>query len=269
MGLEIVQGRNFKKEMSNDLMYGYILNEAAVTKLGLDDPIDTDFGRAPKVHGYTGIKKLGKVIGVVKDFHFNTLHNKIESMAMFIHPQKLYPYKYFLIKVKTADLTNTISDLKRGWANISPDRPFEFTFLDNYFQKLYTTDQKLETIFRYFVLLAILEACLGLYGMISFTTEQRVKEVGIRKTLGAGIQNIVGELLKNTIQLIIIANIIAWPMAYLFTNKWLDRFAYRIDIQISIFFISAIIVFLITALTVGMKTFKAANLNPVESLRYE
>ncbi len=269
MKLEILKGRDFKKDISTDYMYGYILNESAVKKLGLENPVGTEFGRAPKVHGYTGINRLGKVIGVVKDFHFNSLHNKIEPMAIFIHPQKIYPYKYFLIKITPGNISSTINELKNTWIKHFPDRPFEFTFIDDYFRSQYAFDRKLEETFRYFAFLAVVIACLGLFGMVSFMTEQKVKEIGIRKSLGAGIPDVIILFLKDIIKLIAFSNIIAWPVAYILLSNWLNQFIYRINISISIFFLSAVLTIALAVFTSGYKTAKAACANPVNSLRYE
>jgi ABC-type antimicrobial peptide transport system permease subunit len=176
---------------------------------------------------------------------------------------------FTMIKIHPDQMSETVGFVQRTWKRIYPAIPFDYHFLDEDYDRLYRSEQRMGTLLTYFAGLAILIACLGLFGLASFTTEQRTKEIGIRKVLGASTVGIITLLSKDFIKLVVISNIIAWPIAYYSMNNWLQDFAYRIDVDLLIFLATAILSILIALFTVSFKTTKAAIANPVESLRYE
>jgi putative ABC transport system permease protein len=183
----------------------------------------------------------------------------------------LYPkrVRYACIRIKAGNIPETIKFLENSWKKLVPDFPFVYGFLDDRIDGLYTAEQRMGTVFNCFTLLAIFIACLGLFGLASFMAEQRTKEIGIRKVLGAPVFGIVFMLSREFTKWVLVANIIAWPLAYFAMNRWLQNFAYRINIGISTFLLAAALVFIIALFTVSFQAFKAALLNPVEALRYE
>ena len=206
------------------------------------------------------------IIGVIKDFNYESLHQKIKPLAIFLDKGQT---SYLPIRIRPADISKTISLIKDEWKKYVPAKPFEYFFLDEDFDRLYQSEQKTGQIFTSFSILAIFIACLGLFGLTAFTVERRIKEIGIRKVLGASISTIVFLISKEFLKWVLIANIIAWPVAYYFMSNWLDNFAYRISITIGVFILSAVIALLIALITVSSQTIKAATANPVKSLRYE
>ena len=259
LGLEIVNGRNFSKLIPTDSS-AFILNESAVQLLGWEDPIGKEFKIALKRDANS------MVIGVIKDFHNNPLHQSIEPLAFEIFPKF---FDRFLVKVQMDDLVATLNLIQEKWQKFVPHRPFECSFLDEDYDKLYRSEQKMGKIFGYFSLLAILIACQGLFGLAAFTAEQRTREIGVRKVLGASIINIVTLLSGEFVKLIFTACIIALPIAYFAMNRWLQDFAYRINITWWIFLVAGTVAMAIALITVSYQSIKAALANPVKSLRYE
>lgn len=178
-------------------------------------------------------------------------------------------FLYISIKIKPDDIAKTLRFLKKKWSEIAPAQTFDYFFLDESFDLQYRADEKLVAIFSNFTFLSIFIACLGLFGLASFTAEQRTKEIGIRKALGATISGIILLLSKEFTKWVLVANIIAWPITYLAMNRWLQNFAYRINIGIGTFILAALLALVIALLTVGYQAIKAARANPVEALRYE
>jgi len=251
--IEMAQGRNFSKEFSDDES-AVLVNETAVKQLGWTDPIGKKLPGRDEYH----------VIGVVKDFYFASLHQKIEPM-MFL----LRDGARIAVRVRPGNVQKTVALLKDVFERNTQTQPFDFFFLDDRFNQLYKKEQRTGEIFGYFSLLAIFIAYLGLLGLASFTVERRTKEIGIRRVLGASAYRIVTLLGKEYIRMVIIANVIAWPVAYFAMNRWLQNFAYRIDINIWMFILAASGVLLIAFITVSYQTLKAAFANPAETLRYE
>ncbi|HKJ31594.1 MAG TPA: FtsX-like permease family protein [Balneolales bacterium] len=177
--------------------------------------------------------------------------------------------RYILIKINSGNLPATMELLKKKWTEIIPQLPFDFSFLDETFDRQYKADEKLQAIFSNFGVLAIFISCLGLSGLASFTAEQRTKEIGIRKALGASISGIIFLLSKEFTKWVLIANLIAWPVAYFAMNQWLQNFAYRINIELGTFILAGVLALIIALLTVGYQAVKAAKANPVDALRYE
>lgn len=259
MGLEILQGRGFIKSMGTDKERSVIINETAAKRIGWDDPV----GKTVKMSSW-GEEPM-KIIGVVRDYHTMSLHQKIEPLVITNHRD----YRFFSMKISAGDISGTIAGIKTKWAEAYPGRAFDYFFLDDSFDKLYRSEEKIYSIFSAFAVIALSISCLGLFGLAAYMTEKRTKEVGIRKVLGAHVGGIIMLLSKEFTQWVIVANIIAWPAAYYLMDRWLQRFAYRIEPDVWTFIFAGIIALLIAWITVSYQSIKAARANPVESLRYE
>jgi putative ABC transport system permease protein len=256
--IPIIAGRNFSKANVNDDSLSFILNESALQMIGMtaDEMMSKDFQ-------YGGV--TGRVIGVVKDFHFESLHEKITPVVFQAQPR----YSRISVKLSGQDIQSGISHLEKVWKQFLPSRPFEYTFLNEQYQQLYEAEQRQAQLFTLFACMAILIACLGLFGLATFNTMQRVKEIGIRKVLGASVFSIVRLLSTEIMVLILIANVVAWPIAWYLMDKWLDTFAYKIDLQFGLYALAGLLAISIGLLTVSVQTVKAARSNPANTLRYE
>jgi len=208
----------------------------------------------------------GKIIGVVKDYHNESLHREIMPTAMRIIPGW---NDVMCIRIGAGNMQESIGSIENLWKEYYPDYPFTYRFLDDSISKLYDTEEQTGRLSKYFTVLAVVISCLGLFGLASFTAEQRTKEIGIRKVLGASGAGLVLMLSKEITKWVIISNIIAWPIAYYLIQRWLEFYAYRIDISIWVFALSGILVVTISLLTISIQTVRAASSNPVDSLRYE
>jgi putative ABC transport system permease protein len=256
--MEMVEGAFFSKERAAD-RYGFVLNQEAVRAMELKSPI----GKRVVINSTEGY-----IIGVVKDFHFRSVHHAIEPMV-FIDEPSLFRNMVIRLAPDSLRTRETIRYVETLWEKFAPDYPFTYGFLDDRLNSLYRGEQLMETLFRWFSGLTIFIACIGLLGMASFTAEQRTKEIGIRKVLGASVPGVVGMLIREFSKWVIISNIIAWPVAYYFMNKWLKNFAYRIDLGLWTFVLSGLAALAVALLTVSFQSIKAAAANPVDSLRYE
>ena len=257
--MELVAGRNFSQEFSTDATQAFILNETAVKKIGWnpEEAVDKEFQYG---------RRKGRIIGVVKDFHFESLHQEISPIVFYIQPGD---YRHISVKLRRENIPQTMAFLKEEWSKYRPNYPFDYFFIDENFDELYRSEEKLGQVFGAFALLAICIACLGLFGLASFTAEKRTKEIGIRKVLGAPVLGIIFLLSKEFTRWVIVANAIAWPLAYFVMQKWLQNFAYRTSLGLWIFVGAAGISLVITLLTVSFQSVKAALADPVSSLRYE
>lgn len=253
-GLKMAAGRFYSREFTSDTS-NFVINETAVKMMGLDDPI----GKRLTING-----KTGTIIGVVKDYHGGSLRDQIQPKVIDLSTDG------FFVCVKYAGNEREIVNfLEQKWKKFVPDYPFRYEFLDEFINNYYQTERKIGKIFGYFTGLAIFIACLGLFGLASFMAERRTKEIGIRKVLGAKVVGIVLLLSREFALWVLIANIISWPLAYVISNKWLQGFAYRINLGWEIFIFSAALALVIAVLTVSYQAVRAAVANPVESLRYE
>ena len=257
--LEMLEGRFFSQEFSTDVT-NYVLNEAAAKTLGWQEPVGKMF---------SVWRREGKVIGIVKDFHFSSLHNKIQPLILRIEPEHRSLYDVVMIRLNSDDVPGTISDIEKTYKKFDPQFPFVFSFLDEQIDRFYRTEYKLLKIFNYFSFLAVFIACLGVFGVLSYSIENRTKEIGIRKVLGATVAGIVKLISKDFMKCVLLANIIAWPVAYWVMNNWLQSFAYRVNLDIKLFILAAMITLGIAMVTVSYQAIKAASANPVDSLRYE
>jgi len=255
-GIELVAGRNFSKRFPSDIDHAYILNESAVKEIGWESPVGKELE----------IMNKGPVIGVVKDFHFRPLHQKIEPAALYIYPKL---FQYISVRISPTDFSRSLDFLKAKWQALVPGQTFQYSFLDEDFDNLYKAEMRLGKIFTVVTFLAIFIACLGLFGLAAFEALQRTKEMGIRKVLGASAAGIVLLLSKEFTKWVLLANIIAWPVAYYAMNRWLQNFAYRINIGPLIFIQSAVLALLVALLTVSYQAMKVSLANPVDTLRYE
>lgn len=269
--MEILEGRGLDCNNKNDVLDPYmdgkfnmsllpkisiILNEKAVKALNLSSPVGLE------LH-YPSLQ--GTVIGVIKDIHNLSLHSQINPMVIKYSD---YP-SYLAIAYKSGMDTNLLQYLKEEWRNFSMKSEFSYFFLNDYLQDLYLEDEKLAKMIRWFAILAIILSCLGLFGLTAFIAQRRTKEIGIRKILGATVFNVTSLLSKDFVKLVLLANLIAWPVAWFAMNNWLQNFAYRIEIALWVFLFAAFISVLIAFITVSFQAIKAATANPVKSLRYE
>jgi ABC-type antimicrobial peptide transport system permease subunit len=265
MGIEIIEGRNFSEDFATDPDESVLINETAARKIGWKDPVGKRFVFRPPPNSEREVFYLS-VIGVVKDFHLQSLREKIEPLIIFYDYSSLGRLS---IRIAPDNVPHTMGLIEKKWKQLDPNRPFQFLFLDDSYNMLYQQEDRLKTITFYFSFLAVLIGCLGLFGMASFTAEQRTKEIGIRKVLGASVPGIVRLLAKEFVLLVIAANVIALPAAYFAMNRWLQSFAYRMDIHPLIFVLAAGISLSIALTTVSYQAIRAALANPVDSLRYE
>lgn len=259
-GIEMAAGRDFSKSIPTDDSLAFIINETAANMYGwknIGDGLDKDFS-------YGGTK--GKLIGVVKDFHFESLHQPIIPLVFF---QRKQSYNDLSVKIAGNQVTQGIEHIEKVWKEFLPKRPFSYQFVSDDYRRLYEEEQKQSQLFTMFSGLAIFIACLGLFGLATFNTLQRVKEIGIRKVLGASVPSILGLLSKEIVILILVANLIAWPLAWYFMDQWLDSFAYHIDMNLGIYMLSAVAAVVLALVTVSSQTIKAALTNPSSTLRYE
>ncbi|MFC1543104.1 ABC transporter permease [Candidatus Neomarinimicrobiota bacterium] len=260
MRMGLISGRNFSPELASDSA-AFIINEAVARRFGWEDPIGNDI----YITGWEGQPRY-RVIGVVKDYHFKSLHSEISPVVMSLSTTS---GNFLIVRIQPADIRNTLTMIEEIWAEFAPNIPFDYSFLDEDFDALFRAEQSFGKIVSYFTGLTIIIACLGLFGLAAFTAERRTKEIGIRKVVGATVAQIVGMLSKEYLVLVLIANIIAWPMAWYVMNRWLQNFAYRIDLSWWIFILAGLLALVIALLTVSWQAIRAATANPVEALRYE
>jgi len=260
MGMEIVAGRDFSQEFGSD-QKSAIINETAAKEFGWENPVGKRIG------DYSGLKT---VIGVVKDYHQLPLTQEIKPLYIRITPQDIYnPYRMLSVRIAPGAISRTLDLMETKWNEIYPNHPFDYFFLDESFGEQFQDIERTRKLTSYFAGLAIFIACLGLYGLASFMAEQRTKEIGIRKVLGATTGGIVYLISKDLTKMVVLANAIAWPAAYLLMRSWLSSFPYRINITVLTFLLSGVVVLLIGLATVAYQSIKAGLTDPVRSLKYE
>ena len=261
MEIGLVAGRNFQAEWGRDTTMVVLLNETAARKLGWNAPPDA-IGMLVEWIEYRGTK--GRVRGVVEDFHLQSIHEEIEPIV-YIH----YPIDFsdILIRIRPENVTDTITRIQEVWREVEPLYPLAYTFLDEDFDSLYRAERQLGTVFAVFAFLAIFVACLGLLGLASFSIQQRTREIGIRKVIGATVSDIVLLLSKDFMKYVLLANVIAWPLAYLSMAQWLQDYAYAAEINFVWFAAGGLVALAIAWLTIGAHALAAAGRNPVNALR--
>jgi putative ABC transport system permease protein len=236
-----------------------------VELLGWEDPL------GKKINNWRGGKRGDfVVIGVIKDYHYESLHQEIRPQALFLSGGYYTNVeRYISVRLNTENIAGTIKHVESKWNEFAPQMPFEYSFLDQDYDNLYMNERQTRKLFSVFSFLAIFIACLGLFGLASFIADQKTKEIGIRKVLGASVAKIVKNLNKSFLKWVLIANLIAWPVSWFAMNKWLENFAYRIGLSWWMFVVAAALAVFIALLTVSLQTVKAALKNPIDSLRYE
>jgi len=258
-GIEIIQGRNFSPEFTADEQGAFLINEQAVRELGWNDPLTRELKH------WNGA--VGKVVGVVKDFHFQPLHLEMEPLYLFFDPNNRN-YKLSL-KIIGDDIQETLAFVEDKVSVFAAEYPFEYNFFDDVFDRAYKNEQRMDRLITIFAVMAVVVSCLGLFGLAIFTTERRTKEIGIRKVMGASVAAIAVMLSKEFTRWVLLANLIAWPAAWYIMNSWLQNFAYKTGIGWQWFVLAGGSALLIALITVSAHTIKAALQNPVNSLRYE
>ncbi|MCP4726887.1 MAG: FtsX-like permease family protein [bacterium] len=263
MNMEMVKGRYFSKEFPSNSS-GIIINESAAKLIGWDDPVGKSMGL------FGGYRKL-EIIGVIKDFHYRTIHQKIKPMGL-MHTSSDLQYvtlSFYSIKINAENVSETLALIENTWNRFASGNPYEYSFLDEDYDRLYNYEEQTGSIFTFFSILAVLIASMGLFGLASYMAEQRKKEMGVRKVMGASALEIVRQLSKGFLFPVIVSNLIAWPVGWIFMNRWLEDFAYKTSMDISIFIAAGSFTLITALLTISFRTLKAAKENPVDSLRYE
>lgn len=258
--MEIVAGRDFSREAGSDEKFAYLVNETTVRQLGWRNPIGkrismTQIGR-----------EAGSVVGVLKDFHFRSLHEEVGPILFFVKPEW---FGFVSIRVARDHVSAALEFIEAEWQKADPVNPFEYTFLDERFERLYQSEKKLGSVFGTFAGLGILVACLGLFGLASYTAERRTKEIGIRKTLGAQTPGIIFLLTGDFLKLVVVANFVAWPAAFFAVDAWLQNFAYKTAVSPGPFLLAATIAVGVAVVTISYQAFRVSMANPVDALRYE
>jgi len=256
LGLEIIEGRAFSPNFPTDSV-NFILNETALKMTGLESPIGEKFSLWDR---------HGTIVGIVKDYNFKSLHQKVEPLVLKFNP---YWDAYYFVKISPNNIEQAIHEVADAWEKYNPNYPFEYHFLDEEYENLYVSEKRMAKIFNYFTFFILFITCLGLFGLITYLAEQKKKEIGIRKILGASISNILMLLSKEFVSLILLSFVIGIPIANYFLTEWLSSFAYKITLAWWLFAIPGGVILLVVLFTVSGQSLKAATLNPTESLRSE
>jgi len=257
MRIGLVTGRSFSKDFGSDTSGAFMVNEEAVRVMGVTSPVGLRFS-------FGGID--GRIIGVTRNFHYQQLQNAIEPLAIVVSPAAV---NFAVVRLREGDIPAALSSLKSAWLRVFPSYPFEYRFFDDDFAEMFARDEQVGAILRFATLLAILIACLGLFGLASFTAEQRTKEIGIRKVLGASVAGITFGLSRKFLRWVLFANALSWPIAYYLLTVILQNYAYRTPIHWWVFLLAGATSVAIALATVSWQSLRAARANPVESLRYE
>ncbi len=260
----VIRGRQFSKEFSTDIQGAVMINEAAAKEIGYtpEEAVGKKLNRATSPEEYIE----GTIVGVLEDFHFKSLHRIIEPFLLMLNFEYI---GIISVRIQPGDVRGTLDFIRQKWVETFPEEEFEYSFLDDRINLLYESDGKMRNIFLVFSILSIFVACLGLFGLAAFTAQERTKEMGVRKVLGASEINVFVLLSKEFTKWVFLANIIAWPVAYFVMTRWLQNFAYRMNMGLWPFVLAAVLAFMIALMTVSYQSIKAALTDPVDSLRYE
>ncbi|MGE5317576.1 MAG: ABC transporter permease [Chloroflexota bacterium] len=270
LGLRLIEGRDFSREMATDEREAFIINETAVREFGFGTP-SSAIGKPIKWREWNPVDSLhpikkGKVIGVIEDFHYKSLHEKVSSSVIQLYPAVLYK---IAVKLKPSETAATVTSIKHLWDQFSPVYPFDYDFIDDSYALMYNSEEKMGTLLWLFTIMAIMVGCMGLFALAALSAEERTKEIGIRKVLGAGIIQIMNLLSKSFMKLIVIASLIAMPLAWLAMNRWLEEFPYRVSIEWWIFVATFLLTAFIALVTISLQIIKVALMKPVKALRTE
>ena len=260
-GLKLLEGKNIYNQLSKEGTSDFLVSELTTREAGYSSPQDA-VGKSASLYEYKG-----QITGVVNDINIYSLHREPYSISYMVTP--IESHNYLSIRVLPQNISETIGFVGKTWQRMVPQYPLDYFFLDASFEKMHNADKKMSEIFSTFSVLAIFVACLGLFGLAAFTAEQKTKEIGIRKVLGASVFNIYLLLSRDFLKWVTMANIVAWPIAYYAMHKWLQGFAFRIKIGLEVFLLSAGLALIISIFTISLQSIKAARSNPVVSLRYE
>jgi putative ABC transport system permease protein len=256
MGLQVLQGRGFSEEYPTDKQ-AFLVNEALARELNWENPAGKTIER----------EGIHTVIGMIKDFHFASLHQEIGPLIFDMKPY--LGYDYLLVRFKTDNLNALINDIQKIWEQVDPAEPFDYYFLDDVFDDMYRAEKKMGSMLLYIAILAIVIACMGLFGMALYSTEQRTREIGVRRVFGSTVTRIVFLLAGNLTRWVLIANLLAWPVAYFIIRKYMQFYAYRIDFPLWVFFLAAFVTYLVAVATISFQSVKAGTTNPATTLRHE
>jgi len=257
MEIEMAEGRVFSEEFASDTISSIIVNQEAVKQMGMENPI----GKTLDLFG-----EQSYIVGVMKDFNFNNVRNKIAPLMVHIAPDQA---RTCFIRIAANDVEKTLEYIESTWKSFEPDFEFNYRFMDETLEGLYRAEQRSNTLINYFTIFAIFISCLGIFGLASFMAEQKTKEIGIRKVMGASVPAIVRMFSAEFTKLVIIGNILAWPLAYFAMNKWLENFAYHTKLTWWMFALGAVLSIAVVVITISYQSYKAATKNPADSLRYE
>jgi len=261
MKIKMVEGRAFSKEFPSDVTddnhNAFLINETLAKIIAKESVVNENLN-------FMGGE--GPIVGVMKDFHFRSVQNEIEPIAIILSP---HWFSTMLVRLAPGDETQNLAAIERGWNRVLPNYPFEYNFLDEDFERMYRVETGVSTLVKYFTILVIIISSLGLFGLASFTAEQRMKEFGVRKVLGATVTNLVVLMTNQFTKWVLFACAVAFPLAYFILNKYLENFAYRIDLKVSTFLLAGFLALLIAILTVSYQSIKAAMTNPAQILKYE
>ncbi|MGG7663013.1 ABC transporter permease [Dyadobacter sp. BHUBP1] len=264
--IKLIAGRNFTHN-AGDNAKAYIINESLAKELLKDEPTLTMETLIGKRFGFSGMDSLSTIVGVSEDFNFNSLHHKIETLCMF--NQKDWSYSEMSVRIKGKNARQALATIQSAWNKFVPGQPFTYSFLDEHFNEMYRADSQVSEIVGILAGLAIFISCLGLFGLASYSAERRIKEIGVRKVMGASVAGIVALLSRDFLKLVLVAFLIATPIAWWAVRSWLNDFAYRIDIEWWMFLLAGALAVLVALFTISFQSIKAALMNPVKSLRAE
>ncbi len=262
LDIQLIEGRKFERELESDSIPYFILNETAVKNLNIENPIGRRIG---SYINQQGDLRYGTVIGIVKDFHIEGFNQPIRPMILSVSNNVWFAS----FKIAKNDMNATIDFIEKEWNKLEPTHPFRYTFLDQKFGTLLRQQENFGTMFLFLTILAIMISAMGLYGLASYTAEQRTKEIGVRKVLGASVGQIMKMLTKDFMKLVLIANIFAWPISYLLAKNWLSNFSYQIDMPVLPYVFATLLALIIALITVSSQAYQAANSDPVDALKYE
>ena len=258
LNIEMAQGRPFSREYPTDATQAFLINETLARMMGSGSPVGARF---------SFIGREGRIVGVMKDFHFHSLRAGIGPLALALGSDEYW--RYALVRIRPDRASSTLEDLSRLWERLFPNSPFAFRFMEDDYEGPYRSEARMGKLMNVFAGLAVFIACLGLLGLTSFAVEQRRKEIGIRKVLGASTPGIVAMFSKEFLKWVVASNLIAWPIGYFVMRSWLRNFAYRTSLTVPMFLDAALAALLVAAATVSLQTYKAAAANPADSIRYE